>query len=72
MVNLIHELRMCTNAIHFFRMMCHKTRDAQYMEVGQPTSHPYPLYMGTGSVLLSLNMSATRHLAYFDGTIYSA
>jgi hypothetical protein len=60
--SLIYKFRISTNAIPFFRLTCHKAGNSQYTELRQPTS-PYPIYTGTGLVLLSLNTPATRHLA---------
>ena len=59
---MVHELRMCMNAIHFFHQTSPYTGNAQYLELDQTPLHGDPFYMGTGLLPLSLNMLTTPHL----------
>lgn len=67
-MNLVCGLwaRTSTNVIPFFPPTDHKSGDnAQNTGPAKssPHCHLFPLYMGAGLVLLSLNMPATRLLA---------
>jgi hypothetical protein len=54
---------MSTNAIPFFRLTGHMSRDAQYLDPGETSPHSWSLYVETRLVPLSLNMPAIPHLA---------
>src|SRR5579863_9585407 len=64
---------MSMNASSFLRLTGHKSGDAQLPQSGHTLIQTCPLYTGSGFILLSLNITANSpHLAYSDGTIYSA
>jgi hypothetical protein len=61
------------NVICLFRPAVDKAQNTQYLEPYQVHSESH-LYIGTGLVplgLKALNIPATLHLGYFDGTTYS-
>jgi hypothetical protein len=74
---LVHELRTSLNAIFSLRPTGDHTGDVRCLEqqtlrLTTRLSQLNPFYMGSGPPPLGLKIIATHHMAYSDGTTYSA